>query len=335
MTTSTPSWQEKLKEAVQDATEAKLASVPSSRVLVVDDMSGHMSKEQMDEALASVRSAVDGGILEGVIVPAGTPGAIVITDGESVDGYPDLTGLTTVKIPHRDMILDGVCDACACCGQPLTDSVSVQRGMGPRCSRKGYAEEPKDPDEMAAFICLAEFQELAEFLGKHYKPLGVRGLVNGLVRAGSLNRPRGRGQKDGNEKLFRACCDAVEALGYPKMAELLRETLVVAWLVKSEDEPGISYLRTKIRATPGWFEFEALSTLKGATWVRGSKSFRVPLHHPDNEAVLTPSNVEGTHGPSGPAKSNKRIVWELLLKAFEGQAVKIDGQVKAIKVAKK
>lgn len=295
---------------------------PTPRSLITEDLSGSMSKEDMDVALDGLK-----GISADIIVPAGTPGSVEITDGEPLDGYPDLRSVTTQKIPHRDMILDGVCEACACCGQPLTDGVSVQRGMGPRCSRKGYAESPSNPDEMAAFICLAEYPELIAFLTKNYKPLGVRGIVNGLVRVGSLNRPRGRKQKEGNEKLFRACCDAIEALGYPKVAELLRETLVVAWLVKAEDEPGVSILRTKLQVTPDWFRDEVTKTVGQAVWVQGAKGFRVRLHAPGSESALTPSQVGG--------KSNKRVIWELLLKAFEGQAAKIDGQVKAIKVARK
>lgn len=176
-------------------------------------------------------------------------------------------------------------------------------------------------------IYLSEWPELIGFLNKHYSSEGNRGLVNGLVRAGSLNRPRGRGQKEGNEKLFRACCDAVEVLGYPKMANLLRETLVVAWIVKAEGEPGISILRTKVRATPDWFQGEALRSLSEVTWVQGAKGFRVRLHDAGSEAIHTTSKVGG--------KSNKRVVWELLLKAFEGQAVKVDGQVKSIQVAKR
>lgn len=255
----------------------------------------------------------------------------VATDGYKVShpsfGYPDLSRLTTKKIPHKDMILDDVCTNCACCGQPLTDSVSVQRGLGPRCSRKGYSEDPVECEEMDAFICLSEFQELVEFLTEHYKPLGARGLVNGLVRVASLNRPRGGEQKEGNEKLFRACCDAIEALGYPKMANLLRDTLVVAWLNKSDEpgEDGISYLRTKAYRTPGWIRSEIMQKIGGGViWDKKTRTFRIPMHEKGSPSMLITSMDSG--------KSNKRVIWEALLKAFEGYAAKIDGHAVPIRV---
>ncbi len=255
----------------------------------------------------------------------------VQTDGHKFShpspGYPDLSSVTTKKVPHKDMILDGVCTNCACCGQPLTDSVSVQRGLGPRCSKKGYEEDPVDCEEMDAFICLAEFQELVEFLTEHYKPLGTRGLVNGLVRTASLNRPRGSEQGEGNEKLFKACCDAIEALGHQRMADLLRETLVVAWLNKSQEpgEDGVSYLRTKAYRTPSWFYKAVRDSVSGTVWDPKARTYRVQVHSPGRPDALTASR--------DPGKTNKRAVWELLLKAFEGSALKVDGHAVPIRTS--
>lgn len=243
--------------------------------------------------------------------------------------YPDYVirgEITTKKLAHQACLSEGMCEACACCGQPLTDAVSVQRGIGPSCSRKGYSEDPVDGDEMDAFICLSEFQELVEFLTEYYKPLGVRGLVNGLVRVASLNRPRGEEQKEGNEKLFKACGDAVEALGYPKMANLLRDTLVVAWLDKSDEpgEDGISYLRTKAYRTPNWLYGEITKNVGGVSWDKKARTFRIPMHEKGSPLIFCTSMDSG--------KSNKRVVWELLLKAFEGYVVKIDGRAVPIRV---
>lgn len=245
----------------------------------------------------------------------------------STDGYPDLSNLTTKKIPHKDMILEGLVTACGCCGQPLTDAVSQLRSIGPDCSRRGYSEDPVDGDEMDAFICLSEFQELVEFLTEHYKPLGIRGLVNGLVRVASLNRPRGSGKNaEGNEKLFKACADAVEALGHLKMAELLRNTLVVAWLDKSDEpgEDGISYLRTKAYRTPDWLYGEVTKKVGGVSWDKKARTFRIPMHEKGSPLVFCTSMDSG--------KNNKRVVWETLLKAFEGHVVKIDGRAVPIRV---
>jgi Family of unknown function (DUF6011) len=296
------------------------------KILVIDDSSMNPAPSVLAAAIEAMSGAVE--VECDPTVPGPVVGGIV-TDGDKVshpEAYPDLSRLTTKKVAHKEMILDGVCTNCACCGQPLTDSVSVQRGLGPRCSRKGYSEDPVDCEEMDAFICLAEFQELVEFLTEHYKPLGARGLVNGLVRVASLNRPRGGEQKEGNEKLFKACCDAVEALGYPKMANLLRDTLVVAWLNKSDQpgEDGISYLRTKAYRTPGWLWSEVMEKVGGVSWDKKARTYRIPMHEKGSPVIFCSSRDSG--------KSNKRVVWELLLKAFEGQAAKIDGHAVPIRV---
>ncbi len=192
-----------------------------------DEIANPISPAEMTSVLEEL-----GDIVSDFIVPAGTPGSVMLTDGDK----PDLSNLTTKKLHHATMIADHCCTACACCGQPLSDGLSCQVGMGPTCRSKGFSQEPLPSDPIDAMILLSAWPELVLFLNKHYAPDGNRGLVN-----------RGSEQKDGNEDLFRACCDAVEALGYPKMANLLRNTLVVAWLDKSKEpgEDGVSYLRTK------------------------------------------------------------------------------------------
>jgi hypothetical protein len=198
--------------------------------------------------------------------------------------------------------------------------------MGPTCRRKGFSQEPLPADPIDAMILLSEWAELVEFLNKHYSAEGNRGLVNGLVRVASLNRPRGGEQKEGNEKLFRAFCDAVEALGYPKMANLLRDTLVVAWLNKSDEpgEDGISYLRTKAYRTPGWLWSEIMNKVGGVSWDKKTRTFRIPMHEKGSHLMLVTSVDSG--------KSNKRVVWETLLKAFEGYAAKINGNPVPVRV---
>jgi hypothetical protein len=243
---------------------------------------------------------------------------VVLTDGESLD-YPDLSKIVAEKLPHSNLILNGVCTNCACCGQDLTDAVSVQRGTGPICSKRGYSEDPTEVDEMEAFIALSEFPELAHFLTEHYKPLGIRGLVNGLVRTASLNRPHGTGRKFGNEKVFSACCDAIEALGHTKMANVLRDTLVVAWITKIEAEPGVFLLKTMKRVTPDWWWSEIRNCISGSVWDTEKKVHRVSFHDAISEKLLTPSNLSGI--------PNKKAVWNLLIQGFEGAVVKVDGKV--------
>lgn len=244
--------------------------------------------------------------------------------------YPDLSSLTTVKVPHKNLILDGVCTHCAHCGQQLTDAVSIQRGIGPVCSKRGYSEDPVDGDEMQAMIDLAEFQELAEFLTEHYRPLGIRGLVNGLVRAASLNRPRGRGQSEGNYKVHAACCDAIESLGHKKLANLLRDTLVVVSLQKCKpedpeapEEPGWYRVVVKKRdAHPQWQKI-LLARLKQVRGRRFDPTQLVRLYR-DSEEKLPVGSEFWTQDDRGVDRkaTAKRALWELILYCYEGMVMK-------------
>ena len=163
--------------------------------------------------------------------------------------------ISTTKRHHSDLILEGVCSSCAHCGQALTDSASIERGIGPICSKKGYNEEPKeDIDEMQALIALAEYPELVEFLTENYKPEGTRGLMNGLVKICSLNR---------KHEAFGAMCEAIEALGYEKLASVLRESIAVVEVKEHDEHPGYYLVWVKkkdftwgwnraLKAIPGW-----------------------------------------------------------------------------------
>jgi hypothetical protein len=137
--------------------------------------------------------------------------------------------ISTEKMVHGSMILNGICTQCVRCRLKLTDAVSIERGMGPECSSKGYAEDPTNPDEMGAMIELAEYPALVDFLTLHYKPLGVRGLMNGLVRIAALNR---------KSPVHGACANAIEMLGYQKLAGALRDALVVLKITRSEKHAG-------------------------------------------------------------------------------------------------
>lgn len=266
--------------------------------------------------------------------PSETEVRVVKREKDPVLGekYPDLGGLTTAKVPHRNLILDGVCTHCAHCGQQLTDSVSIQRGIGPVCSKRGYAEDPVDGDEMQAMIDLAEFPELAEFLVEHYKPLGVRGLVNGLVRAASLNRPRGRGRSEGNYKVHAACCDAIQSLGHVKLANLLRDTLVVVSLSKVDP--------SEAGGEAGWYSVAVKRRDEHHQWrnmlrarltcVKGGyrdPSMAVRLFRDAEEKIPVTSEFWAKDGDRDVKVSNKRALWEVIVYCHEGLIMKRpDGQ---------
>lgn len=244
--------------------------------------------------------------------------------------YPDLSNVTVTKLPHKNMILDGVCSHCAHCGQQLTDSVSVQRGIGPICSKRGYSEDPVEADEMQAMIDIAEFPELVKFLVDHYKPLGIQGLVNGLVRVASLNRPRGRGQSLGNRQLFMSICDAVNSLGHRKMAEVLRNTLVVATVTDDESNPGCVLVHVKFRDLPSGWSGTVRGAIWGARFDKEKKSWIIPIHHPQDAARKAMSHVR-VEGSQDEYLTNKKALWGLFVANFPGMSVKTKTGVAKIK----
>ena len=182
---------------------------------------------------------------------------------------------------HHKLVFQGVCSNCAHCGMPLTDSVSIERGLGPICSAKGYLEEPTNPDEMQAMIDLAEYPALVEFLVKKYKPLGVRGLMNGLTKICSLNR---------RSPVHSACTDAIDSLGYVKLASLLRESIAVIEL-KHHDASTFHLWVKKSEWHPAW-SYD-LRRIPGAYFSKQQKGWMVP-------------------------KQEKPALWALMLKHYEG-----------------
>lgn len=204
-------------------------------------------------------------------------------------------GVTTKKLSHHDLILDGVCSHCAHCGQALTDAVSITRGIGPTCSKKGYTEDPVNADEIQALIDLSEYPELIEFLTEHYKPQGVRGLMNGLVKICSLNR---------KSPVHEACCNAVESLGFHKLASILRESLAVIEVLPSKDDPG--YVKVWVKKGSYNYSFtRSLYNISGTR--RGFRGTLVPIH--DGKECSWDSNRKVT---------NRKFLWEIIERHFSG-----------------
>lgn len=212
-------------------------------------------------------------------------------------------GVTTQKIRHDRLVLDGVCSRCAHCALRLTDSVSIQRGLGPICSKKGYDEDPVSSDEVQALIDLADYPELVEFLMKEYKPQGVRGLMNGLVRVASLNR---------KTEVHAVCCQAIDSLGYHKLASLLRESLAAIEIKSDEDYPG--YVNVWVKR-----DFYKYQWSRGLAEIHGVRKNPSKTRHgmlvPLNEGKAW-TNVDEVQ------VSNRQILQELLLRHYEGYTVK-------------
>jgi len=168
------------------------------------------------------------------------------------------------------LVLEGICTSCAHCGQPLTDSESVERGIGPICSKKGYKEEVEPKDDVEAMMALAEYPELVDYLVKKYKPKGNRGLVNGLTRTASLNR---------RTPVHAACTDAIGALGYEKLASALRESISAVELYELTDNPE-SYGMWIKKADFSWSFWNRLRGQDGVHMTRyPKKATIVPKKH--------------------------------------------------------
>jgi len=204
--------------------------------------------------------------------------------------------ISTEKMVHGSMILNGICTHCVCCGMPLTDAVSVQRSIGPDCASRGYAEDPVSSDEMGAMIELAEYPTLVDFLTQHYKPLGVRGLMNGLVRIACLNR---------KSSVHTACANAIDYLGYDKLANMLRNGLVIGQVKDSEKHAGNHHV---------W--------IKRAHWTRefGRSCGQIPhafFSRPEKGWII----------PKHPA--SRTALWLALIEHFAHESIKtVNGSVK-------
>ena len=192
---------------------------------------------------------------------------------------------------HYNLVFHGVCTNCAHCALKLSDSVSIERGIGPICSKRGYMEDPKDPDEMQAMIDLAEFPDLVEFLVKNYKPKGVRALMNGLVKIASLNR---------RSPVHQACCEAIDSLGYKRLASTLRESLKV---VEIKEHDSLHYNVWVKKAEYSWqWSNDIRRHIPNAYLSRQAKGLIVP-------------------------KSAKNVLWALVLKHYANLVAQVpDGQ---------
>lgn len=187
---------------------------------------------------------------------------------------------------RHQLVFDGVCIACAHCGFPLTDSESVERGLGPICSKKGYLEEVEPKDDAEAMMALAEYPELVDYLVKKYKPKGNRGLVNGLVRTASLNR---------RSPVHAACSDAIEALGYTRLASLLRESLSVVDLKEVAEKPDYYGLWIK-KSDFSWSFWAGLRNQPGVHMVKVPKKLAmIPKVHRKLLAKLLVEHYEGLY----------------------------------------
>lgn len=219
-----------------------------------------------------------------------------------------LETLNTRKVAHGRLIMEGVCSHCGHCHQPLSDAVSIERGIGPVCSKKGYFEDPKDGDSTEAMIALAEYPQLVEFLLAHNKPDNLRGLMNALVKVCSLNK--------GNANLHAACCDAIEALGWVKLANAMRESISCMVIKASKTHPGHYEVYVK-RGHWNYSWDRDVMRIPGATKQRNpTLHVRLPIHAADDPKRAFGGVFDGVK------MSNKAALWQLMVKHFAGRCAK-------------
>lgn len=166
-----------------------------------------------------------------------------------------------------ELITQGVATRCAHCSMKLTDSVSLERALGPTCSKRGYLEDPKEADEVGAIFALAEFPALAQYVTDVYKPLGVRKMMNFLVKICALNR---------RSPVHAACTDAIEQLGYKALASLLRESIAVVEVTPSTAHKDSLKIWVK-KSEWGWGWTNSLRTIHGSHFSRAEKGTIVPI----------------------------------------------------------
>ena len=205
---------------------------------------------------------------------------------------PLVGAISTQKMVHGSMVLNDICVECARCKLKLTDSISVERGMGPECSSKGYAEEVKDPDEIQAMIELSEYPVLVNFLTQHYKPHGVRGLMNGLVRIAALNR---------KTPAHAACANAIEALGYRRLAATLRDSLAIMWIRDSKRHPGHYHVRVRRQEWTRQWSHDCYKNVPHCFYDKIEKGLIVPKH-----------------------PQAKRALWNQMIRHYGGLCVKTE-----------
>lgn len=199
------------------------------------------------------------------------------------------------------IVLEGVCSRCAHCSLGLTDAVSVQRGIGPVCSKKGYAEQPEiESDPVEALIMLSKWPFLVDFLTRYSGGLekgNVQKLMNGLVRLCSLNR---------KTEVHDACTDALERLGYLKLASLLRQCLCVVEIRDSQNNPNhqVCWVK-KSDWSPSW-SWKIRKAVPDAFFSRQEKGMLYPIEF-------------------------KKAVWHLIKEEYAGLCVRCpDG--KAVRI---
>ncbi len=175
--------------------------------------------------------------------------------------------------------------ACACCGRPLVDSISVETGVGPDCRKKyGYGEAQGVPDWITFWDLNQRWFDFGVEGGPdHDGDEGARKAANKLVHRVALGCA--------SAAALAAHVSAVRALGFHKLAAKLADRAAAVSVEYDGD--------TLVVRAPFSVEFlGAARPIKGGRWEKSSKSWRFPV-------------------------SEKPAVWTALRRAFPGSMARV------------
>jgi len=194
---------------------------------------------------------------------------------------------------------------CCVCRRPLTDALSVQKAIGPICSRKFYSDEPRISDETLA-VCVGM---VAMLDARHSENPGAidaevidyilanktssRAFANILLAWASYHA-----QKGGRLKVT-AITPVLRVLGYPSLADKLEMDRTPHRIMSGVDTFGLI-----VPARDMW------SFTRKCGWI----------------AVPFEKSHSGHNGKLTFKATDRGIVWLLLKSAFHGKPLSIEGK---------
>ncbi len=157
--------------------------------------------------------------------------------------------------------LDLVATACCLCGRPLLDAASVERGLGPTCAKRaGVGDAAHEP----------EWQRLRAILVR----IGVAPRCDDArVEANRITHRIGAAPSAPEVPIL---LEAIEALGYHRLAAAIAEHLVPVTVTVANDNGALVVTTTKL--DDGLFEryVDALRAVPGRRWDAERKANVVP-----------------------------------------------------------
>lgn len=186
---------------------------------------------------------------------------------------------------------------CCVCGRPLLDSDSVEMGIGPTCRGKtGFTAEPNWD---AVCTSLGLFAQGTDDMQRLYlfeaamSHLEDRGKVDTHKMSNLITRYIAAGWR--TDCKIGHLIDAVQHMGRPELADILRERLYEVRIVQSGNEDLLVY-------TPYNDTFrDCMWRGRVGRWDKPAKAYRVPVCNKQAlfQALKTAYAGTNAHGPKG------------------------------------